>query len=273
MKSIWLFLYLKINLILNNKLNPKIIMEVFNNSLDLSGIQNPVFFAEQTLTVPTMRLVEALGWCSRNDVTLVNLTYREKPYVSPARGDFNLARPAIIWPSKGKEAYPQMTKEKISKPTLGPVSELQTNLGQSLEQYFLQLSRMFGDFVPGLDEGQRAWLRDPIQFDMSNFYLQTVGKSDPTRSSIAAKYLPRFYQEVGKSETPLLVEGKYLRDTSKSLAKKNGVVLKNLPDAQFNSSPWPKLDIVKGASTRSFVDLSGCDFEQLRAGILGGSNE
>ena len=116
-------------------------MEVFNKSLDLSGIQNPVFFTEQTLTVPTMRLVEALEWCSREGVTLVNLTYREKPYVSPARGDFNLARPAIIWPSKGKEAYPQMTKEKISKPTLGPVSELQTNLGQSLEQYFLQCIR------------------------------------------------------------------------------------------------------------------------------------
>lgn len=166
-----------------------------------------------------------------------------------------------------------MTKERISKPTLGPVSELQANLGQSLEQYFLQLSRMFGDFVPGLDEGQRAWLRDPIQFDMSNFYLQTVGKSDPTRSSIAAKYLPRFYQEVGKFKAQLLVAEEYLSETSKSLAKENGVVLKNLPDAQFKSSPWPKLDIVKGASTRSFVDLSGCDFEQLRAGILGGSNE
>ena len=273
MKSIWLFAYLKINLNLNNKSKLKIIMRVFNESLDLSGIKKPVFFAEQTLTVPTMRLVEALGWCSRNDATLVNLTYRKKPYVSPARGDFNLARPAIIWPSKGKEACPQMTKERISKPKPGPVSELQANLGQSLEQYFLQLSRMFGDFVPGLDEGQRAWLRDPIQFDMSNFYLQTVGKSDPTRSSIAAKYLPRFYQEVGKFKAQLLVAEEYLSETSKSLAKENGVVLKNLPDAQFNSSPWPKLDIVKGASTRSFVDLSGCDFEQLRAGILGGSNE
>jgi hypothetical protein len=250
-------------------------MEVFNKSLDLSGIQNPVFFTEQTLTVPTMRLVEALEWCSREGVTLVNLTYREKPYVSPARGDFNLARPAIIWPSKGKEAYPQMTKEKISKPTLGPVSELQTNLGQSLEQYFLQLSRMFGNFVPGLDEGQRAWLRNPIQFDMSNFYLLAAGKSDPTRSSIVAKYLPGFYQEVGESKTQLLMAEEYLSETSKSLAEENGVVLKNLPDPQFNSSssPWPKLDIVSGASTRSFVDLSGCHFEQLRAGILGGSDE
>jgi hypothetical protein len=198
-------------------------MEVFNKSLDLSGIQNPVFFTEQTLTVPTMRLVEALGWCSRNDATLVNLTYRKKPYVSPARGDFNLARPAIIWPSKGEEACLQMTKERISKPTLGPVSELQANLGQSLEQYFLQLSRMFGDFVPGLDEGQRAWLRDPIQFDMSNFYLQTVGKSDPTRSSIAAKYLPRFYQEVGKSEAQLLVaEEVFKRNEQEFSERKRG---------------------------------------------------
>ncbi len=250
-------------------------MRVFNKSLDLSGIQNPVFFAEQTLTVPTMRLVEALGWCSREGTTLVNLTYRQKPCVSPARGDFNLAKPAIIWPSKGEEACPQMTRERISKPTPGPVSELQTNLGLSLEQYYLQLSRMFGDFVPGLDEVQRAWLRNPIQFDMSSFYLQAAGKSDPTRSSIASEYLPRFYQEVGKSKAQLLVAEKYLRDTSKSLAKKNGVVLKDLPDPQFNSgsSPWPKLCIVSKASTRSFVDLSGCDFEQLRAGILGGSDE
>ncbi len=251
-------------------------MRVFNKSLDLSGIQNPVFFAEQTLTVPTMRLVEALGWCSREGTTLVNLTYRQKPCVSPARGDFNLAKPAIIWPSKGEEACPQMTRERISKPTPGPVSELQTNLGLSLEQYYLQLSRMFGDFIPGLDEGQRAWLQNPIQFDMSSFYLQAAGeKSGSTRSSIVAKYLPGFYQEVGKSKAPLLVAKEYLSETSKSLAEENGVNLRDLPDPQFNSgsSPWPKLDIVKGASTRSFVDLSGCDFEQLRAGILGGSDE
>jgi len=248
-------------------------MKVFNNSLDLSGIENPVLFAEQTLTVPTIRLVEALGWCGRKGATLVNLTYKKKPYVSPARGDFNLIKPAIIWPSKGEEACPQMTKERIAESTLGPVSSLRTRTGQGLEQYYLQLSRMFGDFAPDLDDGQRAWLRDPIQFDMSDFYLQAAGNSGPTRRSIAAGYLPLFYQEVGRSRAQLLVAGEYLRDTSKSLAAVGSANLTDLPDEPRMDFYWPGLKVKSNSSTRSFVDFSDCDFEELRAGILGGSDE
>ncbi len=206
--------------------------------------ENPVVFAEQKMTVPTERLVRALGVAELLNLNLLNLTYLGVPFIDSTRGDFNLLKPRIL------------TTEGLVRPTLGKssfrsVGNLVSGSGRPLSKYYQDLSRLrSNDFR--LSPDQAAWLQDPQEFDMTEFYLASAGLEDATSSSIAVKYLPAYYQQLGEAEIPAISDYDRLALSSQRLIDKFGVCIIDLSDFDPDLDCETPVDF----SQRSYIDLS-----------------
>ncbi len=206
--------------------------------------ESPVVFAEQKMTVPTERLVRALGVAELLGLNLLNLTYLGAPFIDPSRGDFNLLKPRIL------------TTEGLVRPTLGKsyfgsVGDLASGSGRPLSRYYQGLSGLrANDFRLSL--GQAAWLKDPQEFDMTEFYLASADLEDATSSSIVAKYLPAYYQQLGEAEIPVISDYDRLALSSQRLIDKFRVCIIDLPDFD----PYLDYETPVDFSQRSYIDLS-----------------
>lgn len=207
----------------------------------------PVVLAEQKMTVPTERLIRALKVSEILNLDLVNLTYLGAPFIDPKRGDFDLLKPRILT-AEG------MIRPQIGRNRAGQIGDLVTSEGLSLAEYYKWLSSLRAS-DPALSIQQIEWLLDPVEFDMTDFYLESSGRIEPTRDSISAKYLPAYYEELAKTQIPLIADLNRKSKRSKDLINNFGVIIIDLedliPDLDGQVS-LPKEDF----SQRSYVDLS-----------------
>lgn len=210
----------------------------------LQTVKNPVVFAEQKMTVPTERLVRVLKTAEVLGLNLINLTYLGAPFVDPKRGDFDLLKPRILTPSG-------LIRPTVSKDKSGEVGSLRTKTDQSLAEFYKQLcGTRATDFRLSLE--QIAWLTNPQEFDMTDFYLEASGIDSPTRSSIVEKYLPKYYAQLGDSQIPVVTDYDRLALISQQLIDRFGVQIIDLPDFDPNlNCPTPQ-----DFSQRSYIDLS-----------------
>lgn len=211
----------------------------------LQTTKNPIVFAEQKITTPTERLVRALKVAEILGLSLVNLTYLGAPFVDPKRGDFNLLKPRIL------------TSSGLIMPSIGgnqsgsSSAKLKTSDGNSIQDFYKKLAELRAeDFRLSLE--QITWLLAPQEFDMTDFYLQASGRDSQTRESIASLYLPVYYEELGDSQVPVIVDFDRLAESSKRLVDKFGVQIIDLPDLDVDLD----YSIPKDFSGRSYIDLS-----------------
>ncbi len=217
--------------------------------LQMTG--NPVVLAEQKLTVPTERLVRALRISELLSLSLVNLTYLGAPFVDPKRGDFDALKPRIL--TAGGLVAPCLSKDRF-----GQITHLVTIGGLSIVEFYKQVAlTKVADFRLSLE--QIKWLLSPQEFDMTEFYLRVSGLEVPTKSSISAQYLPRYYEELGRAEIPVISDYDRLAGSSKRLVDQFDVQVIDLPDLDPQLDCSTPLDF----SERSYIDLSMTDFNQL----------
>ncbi|HRV76428.1 MAG TPA: hypothetical protein P5247_03550 [Candidatus Saccharimonadales bacterium] len=210
----------------------------------LEMTDNPVILAEQKMTVPTERLVRALSVAEVLGLGLVNLTYFGAPFVDPKRGDFDLLKPRIL--TTNGIITPQLSKYRS-----GSIGSLTTSWGTPLTTLYRGLMRLrAGDFRLSL--GQIRWLLDPQEFDMTDFYLLASGRSEPTKDSIAADYLPNYYRELAEAQIPLIVDYSRKSKSSKNLIDEFGVTIIDLEDYD----PCLDYSTPQDFSQRSYIDLS-----------------
>lgn len=210
----------------------------------LETTENPVVLAEQKLSVPTERLVRALGVAETLGLSLVNLTYLGAPFVDPGRGGFDLLKPRVLIDNG-------MRRPRLSKLRSGEVGQLSTEGGESLASFYRDMAKLRAtDFRLGL--GQVRWLMDPQEFDMTEFYLASSGLDKPTRESIMDKYLPAYWRELGESGVPVITDFAGLSNSCRRMIEQLRVRTIDLED--FN--PDLGCSAPKIFSQASYVDLS-----------------